>query len=148
MECDSILDKSSQPSYAPSDLIIDSESTDESSSGMSDGSLDEERRIKEELKLAKAQRKAADLLAREFAFKKKLIEHQGSNASQSSHGSNDRSRTRIYPDHRGGTQRFDLATPPPDGLFGSSLLDLTPPAALSSGHLAYAFPGCWRQLVE
>ena len=47
MECESVLGKSSQPSYAPIDLIVDSDSSDASSDDMTDGSIDEEQRIKE-----------------------------------------------------------------------------------------------------
>ena len=45
--CESVLCKSSQPSCAPIDLIVDSDSSDASSDDMTDGSIDEEQRIKE-----------------------------------------------------------------------------------------------------
>jgi hypothetical protein len=123
MECESVLDKSSQPSYAPIDLIVDSDSSDASSDEMTDGSIDEEQRIKEELKTAKVHRKVVQAKAKERELKNKLREHQKSNTSQSSRGSNDRSRTRVYADH----QQFDMSTPPGEGQGLSSFMDLTPP---------------------
>jgi hypothetical protein len=53
MECDSILDKSSPLSHAQVDQVIYADSSDESSSNMSDDSLDEEQRMKEDVKLLK-----------------------------------------------------------------------------------------------
>jgi hypothetical protein len=124
LECDSIMDKSSALSCAPA---APSDTSDDSDSNMSD-SPDEEKVMKDNLKMLTAQRKAAELRALELEAKRKLKTHQRSNVSSSSHGSKDRSRTRIYPDFLGEAQRFDLSTPPVNESFGTSLLDLTPDA--------------------
>ncbi len=90
---------------------------------------DEETIIKAQLKILKAKKVAADMKAQELELKFRLKQKQRSNAGQSSHGSNDRSRTRLYPTREAAnTSNYDVFTPPQmDMTYGEATTSAIPP---------------------
>ena len=86
-----------------------SESSDHNSSS-EDQSPDEEATFKSIIKAKKAAQIAAALKAQELELKRRLKLKQRSNTSQSSRGSNDRSRTRLY-GNAAEVEQYDVFTP-------------------------------------
>ena len=92
--------------------MIATDSSGQRSSGEEQQSDDEEMIIKEQLEIIVAKKAAAEMKAQELELRFKLKQKLRSNASQSSRGSNDRSRTRLYgPPETATTELFDVFTP-------------------------------------
>jgi hypothetical protein len=92
--------------------LIATDSSGQRSSGEEQQSDDEETIMKEQLEIIKAKKVAADMKAQELELRFKLKQKLRSNASQSSRGSNDRSRTRLYGlPETATTELFNVFTP-------------------------------------
>ncbi len=92
--------------------LVATDSSGHRSSGEEQQSDDEETIIKEQLEIVIAKKAAADMKAQGLELRFKLKQKLRSNASQSSRGSNDRSRSRLYGlPETATTELFNVFTP-------------------------------------